>query len=110
MTGLSVTIPTVTTDRLILRAYRNDDFDAFADFFASDRARFVGGPKDRRAAWGEFAGDIAGWILHGAGMWAVEDRAAGARALPHAADGGGAGHCRGDAARRVVGAHQGVGL
>ncbi|WP_299599781.1 GNAT family N-acetyltransferase [uncultured Tateyamaria sp.] len=71
-------IPTVTTDRLILRGARRDDFDAFADMLASDRAVFMGGPFDRAAAWRLFAMNLAGWPLDGFGVWMITDRTTGA--------------------------------
>ncbi|WP_299548730.1 GNAT family N-acetyltransferase [uncultured Tateyamaria sp.] len=71
-------IPTVTTDRLILRGARRDDFDAFADMLASDRAVFMGGPFDRAAAWRLFAMNLASWPLDGFGVWMITDRNTGA--------------------------------
>ena len=67
-------IPTVTTDRLILRGAQRDDFDAFADMLASDRAAFMGGPFDRDAAWQRFAMNLASWPLDGFGAWMITDR------------------------------------
>ena len=37
-------IPTLTTDRLTLRAPTEADFPVMAEFYASDRSQFVGGP------------------------------------------------------------------
>ncbi|MEN8838575.1 MAG: GNAT family N-acetyltransferase [Celeribacter marinus] len=64
--------PTITTQRLTLRAHRTSDFDAYATAFASERARFMGGPMERRKAWFAFCGDIAQWSLFGHGAWGVE--------------------------------------
>ena len=44
-------IPTLQTQRLILRAPRQGDFDTFAAFYAGPRASFVGGPLTRELAW-----------------------------------------------------------
>ena len=38
-----ITIPTLETERLILREHRLEDFDAVADFYGSEHAKFVGG-------------------------------------------------------------------
>ncbi|NRA98791.1 MAG: GNAT family N-acetyltransferase [Rhodobacteraceae bacterium] len=75
MTGTTVQIPTLETERLFLRAPRMDDFDMFFDFFASDRAEFVGGPQtDRLSAWRGY-GHIAGqWVLRGYGSFVVTDK------------------------------------
>ncbi|MEM9523839.1 MAG: GNAT family N-acetyltransferase [Pseudomonadota bacterium] len=67
-----MTVPTLTTDRLTLRAHRIEDFPAYALLWASDEARFMGGPLNRDGAWGMFCTDVAGWSLHGFGAWAVE--------------------------------------
>lgn len=72
------TIPRIETDRLLLREYRQTDFDAFADFYASPRSRFVGGPMPRELAWRAMAVHLGHWALQGFGFWAVEARDTGA--------------------------------
>lgn len=67
-------IPTLSTERLTLRAPRLDDFGAYAEFCASDRAKFVGGPLDRVEAWAKFCGLPGQWALRGYGRWIVADR------------------------------------
>jgi RimJ/RimL family protein N-acetyltransferase len=68
------TIPTLTTTRLTLRAPRLSDFDAYAEFRASDRARFVGGPNTQIQAWGQFIGLAGQWAIRGYGRWIAADR------------------------------------
>lgn len=70
-------VPVVDTLDLILRGYREEDFEAFAAFGASDRSRFVGGPQDRWSCWRSFMAGIGHWALRGFGMWMVEHRATG---------------------------------
>ncbi|MFQ6547274.1 GNAT family N-acetyltransferase [Aestuariibius sp. 2305UL40-4] len=70
-------IPTLTTERLTLRAPHLADFEAFADHCASPRATFEDGPLDRDAAWGEFAAAAGSWLLHGFGAWSIEDSVTG---------------------------------
>ena len=70
--------PVIETERLILRPNRADDFDAYAAFYATDRARLRGGVKTRAQAWIQFAAEIGHWSLRGYGFWAVEDKATGA--------------------------------
>lgn len=70
-------IPILRTERLLMRAPTLGDFEIFAEFFASDRARFVGGPLSRREAWRSFAANFGQWELKGHGMWALEERATG---------------------------------
>lgn len=57
------------TERLILRRPQADDYPAHADFFASDRAEFVGGRSEGVRGWMMFAGEIGHWDIHGYGMF-----------------------------------------
>ena len=68
-------IPTLESDRLLLRAPSMDDFEPFADFYASDRAKFVGGPLDRENAWRMLAMEIGHWTLAGFGRWTAVEKA-----------------------------------
>jgi len=70
--------PRIETGRLALRPQVMSDFPAFADFFASERACFVGGPLDARKSWAAFAADTGHWDLRGFGAWSVERKADGA--------------------------------
>lgn len=67
-------IPTLTTERLILRPPVFDDFAGYAKLMASPRARYMGGPFDTRAAWGMFCHDVASWHLFGHGALMIELR------------------------------------
>ncbi len=60
-------IPTLRTERLILRAPVIEDFPAYALLMASPRSAGMGGPFDTRAAWGRFCHDLALWRLFGHG-------------------------------------------
>lgn len=70
-------IPVLTTERLTLRAPCVDDFEAAAAFLASDRTRYIGGPRSRLEAWRALACSIGHWGLRGYGMWGVEVTATG---------------------------------
>ena len=70
--------PRIETARLVLRAHRMQDFPPFAAFFASDAARYVGGPIPAARCWHGFAGDVGAWELMGFGGWAIEEKATGA--------------------------------
>lgn len=65
-------IPTLATERLILRPPVCDDFPAYAALLASDRATHMGGPYETFAAWGLFCHDIALWQLFGHGALMIE--------------------------------------
>ena len=70
-------VPRITSDTLILRGYEESDFPRFAQFAASDRAQFVGGPMDAADSWRSFLAAMGHWALRGYGMWIIEDRASG---------------------------------
>ena len=69
------------TERLILRPFTADDFDAFAAMYADPRVtEFVtedGKPLERFAAWRAFAGIVGHWTLRGFGLFAVMERESG---------------------------------
>ena len=64
-------IPTLETDRLMLRPLGPDDIKPLADFYASPRSSFVGGPLTDELAWRVLAGEIGHWTLRGFGRWSV---------------------------------------
>ena len=78
MSAFSITIPRLETERLILREYRQADFDAFAAFYETPRSGFIGGPMPRELAWRGLATHLGHWALRGFGFWAVEEKATGA--------------------------------
>jgi RimJ/RimL family protein N-acetyltransferase len=71
-------IPTLQTQRLVLRPMVEADFPAYAAFLASPRAAGLGGPLSQRQAWGLFCHDIACWTLFGHGGLMIDRRADGA--------------------------------
>jgi len=71
---MTLTIPTLETKRLTLRAPSAADFPAFAEFYASERSKFVGGPASPEASWRNLASEIGHWALRGYGRWAVVEK------------------------------------
>ena len=68
-------IPTLRTERLVLRPFREDDLDAWAEIVADpDTARYIGGVSTRAEAWRSIALYLGHWELRGFGQWAVERR------------------------------------
>jgi RimJ/RimL family protein N-acetyltransferase len=68
-------IPVVETARLVLRAFREDDLDAFAAMSADPQVmRYIGPGEtvDRNGSWRSMAGFNGHWSLRGFGMWAIE--------------------------------------
>jgi RimJ/RimL family protein N-acetyltransferase len=74
-------MPTLQTDRLVLRMFRLKDFDAYAQMLADPEVqRYLGDgkPASRSEAWRHMAMLLGHWQLLGFGLWAVEERASGA--------------------------------
>lgn len=72
---MTLTIPTLTTERLTMRALSADDFAAVAEFYQSDRSKFVGGPATPEQSWRFLAAEIGHWTLRGYGRWSVVETA-----------------------------------
>lgn len=72
--------PNLTTPRLLLRAFRREDFDAiYADGADPNVTRYMGGPViSRSAAWEKFLRGPAMWMMLGYGMWIAERKSDGA--------------------------------
>ncbi len=71
-------IPTLETERLIMRAPSEADLNADTAFFASDAAKFVGGPLRRDEVWRVFASLLGHWVVRGYGYWSVDEKDTGA--------------------------------
>ncbi len=67
------------TERLLLRMWREEDFEAYAQMCADPEVmRFLGGkPFTRAEAWRHMAFLVGHWQLRGYGHWAVEEKASG---------------------------------
>ena len=71
-------IPTLETDRLILRGPADNDFPVYRGFYAdADASAFYGGPLSADRAWRALATDVGHWALRGYGRWAVTLRSTG---------------------------------
>ncbi|HEV7509022.1 MAG TPA: GNAT family N-acetyltransferase [Thermoanaerobaculia bacterium] len=72
-----IEIPTLETERLLLRPFRQSDIDDYAALNADPEVlRYLssGDPWERERAWRHMAFLLGHWQLVGAGMWAVEQR------------------------------------
>jgi RimJ/RimL family protein N-acetyltransferase len=69
-------VPTIETDRLILRAIRMEDWPPYAAMWADARVtEFIGGaPRPREVAWAKFGQGAGFWPLLGYGYWSIVDR------------------------------------
>ncbi|UGQ47171.1 GNAT family N-acetyltransferase [Massilia endophytica] len=73
----TASVPYLHTERLTLREYRREDFDAFAAHLADPVSAAHLVPADRQAAWRIFCSHAGLWLIHGAGWWSVEEKATG---------------------------------
>jgi RimJ/RimL family protein N-acetyltransferase len=72
-----ISIPTIGTERLLLRAFREDDLDEFAALNADPEVvKYLGAgkPWSREETWMQMAAFLGHWELRGYGLWAVEER------------------------------------
>lgn len=73
MDGLVVQMPQLTTNRLLLRRWRDDDRDAFAQLNADPEVmRDLGGPLNRRESDRKLDRYVAAFDEHGYGRWLIE--------------------------------------
>lgn len=70
----TVTIPTLETERLTLRAFVSEDLPRCAQYWADPASRFTGGPKDEAESWHNMAREMGHWVLRGFGQWAVAEK------------------------------------
>ncbi|PZQ96639.1 MAG: GNAT family N-acetyltransferase [Cereibacter sphaeroides] len=73
-----MTAPRLMTERLILRMPVMSDLDAFIAFWATDRAKGMGGPHGADQAWFWFCHDVAQWHLLNVGGLTIERQSDGA--------------------------------
>lgn len=70
--------PTLVTDRLTLRPHTVSDFEPLYALFASERAKYMGGPFPAKTMWYWIAAEVGSWNLQGFGSWGLERRSDGA--------------------------------
>jgi len=70
---------TLETERLLLRFFRESDFDQYAEIVADPAVmQFLSGkPMTGLEAWRHMAFTIGHWYFRGYGPWAVEEKATG---------------------------------
>ncbi|MDK1376280.1 MULTISPECIES: GNAT family N-acetyltransferase [unclassified Sinorhizobium] len=73
-------VPTIETERLLLRPYRRDDFAAYTALFADEEVtRYIGGiPYSREQSWTRFLRQVGMWHYFGFGFFAIQEKATGA--------------------------------
>lgn len=74
----TVEIPTLITDRLVLRSWLARDVGPYTAMAADpEMSRYTGSPASEAAVWRMTAFQIGHWALRGYGMWIAEDRPTG---------------------------------
>jgi RimJ/RimL family protein N-acetyltransferase len=69
---MTVAVPTLETERLLLRPWREDDYEPYARLMAdAEWSKYIGGPLSDIEAWRKMAGIVGHWQLRGYGTWAV---------------------------------------
>lgn len=71
------TVPTLETERLILRGHGLADFPASAAMWADPKVtrHITGKPCSEEESWGRFLRYLGHWALTGFGYWMVEEKA-----------------------------------
>jgi RimJ/RimL family protein N-acetyltransferase len=73
-------VPELRTERLLMRGFRDEDIDAWAEI-AADRevTKWVGDPEgvSREDAWRRMAYFVGHWELRGCGQWALFEQGSG---------------------------------
>jgi RimJ/RimL family protein N-acetyltransferase len=75
-----VNIPEVTTERLLLRGFREEDFEPWAAIAADDEVMRAVGRENGLEPWeayNEVFSTLGHWAVKGYGLWALEERATG---------------------------------
>ena len=75
---MAAALPRLETARCVLRAPVLADLPLWTALHQGPEAAFLGGPLGDEEAYLSLCGYVAGWLLHGHGLWAVESRADGA--------------------------------
>ena len=69
--------PRLETERLILRQWRKDDFERYAEMFAAPETHHIGGPLALGDAWRRFLQMPGAWAIQGFAMFAIEEKRSG---------------------------------
>lgn len=69
-------VPNINTTHLTLRAMRPEDFDRFAEIWATPEVvrHFGGQPWSRGRAWESFLRNAGHWQMAGFGQWAIVEQ------------------------------------
>ncbi|MBB4228350.1 RimJ/RimL family protein N-acetyltransferase [Rhizobium mongolense] len=76
---MMINVPTIETERLVLRPHRLDDFDAYIDLWADeDVVRYISGvPSTREQTWSRLIRASGMWHHMGFGFLIIEEKQSG---------------------------------
>ncbi|MEM7299607.1 MAG: GNAT family N-acetyltransferase [Pseudomonadota bacterium] len=78
MTFNLANIPVLETERLVMREWRESDFDLVHGIYShEENSRYVGGLFNRSQSWRYMASHVGHWQFRGFGMWVVERKSDG---------------------------------
>ncbi|MFK7869154.1 MAG: GNAT family N-acetyltransferase [Roseobacter sp.] len=69
-----LTIPTLKTERFVLRAPKRSDLPAYNAFRTSERSKGVGGPFSAYQSHEKLCSIAGHWLIEGFGRWIVADK------------------------------------
>ncbi len=69
---ISLAIPVLETERLVLREPREADLPAMLAFNSGPRSSFIGGGMQRQQVWRGLLANIGHWVLRGYGFYSVD--------------------------------------
>ena len=68
-------IPTIETERLLLRAWQQFDYPPMRDYYSNPKmTEYLGGVQDAESAFRQMATYLGHWQLFGFGYWALEEK------------------------------------
>ncbi len=74
-------IPSLNTERLLLRAFEKDDLDSFAAMVSNlevmQQATYDGNTITRNQAWNWLCIMLGHWYMRGFGIWGIEEKSSG---------------------------------
>jgi RimJ/RimL family protein N-acetyltransferase len=77
-TPTTITVPTVVTDRMVLRCWQASDVDPYTAMNADpETMKYLDGTFDRAGTERLVTHLVGMWVILGHGMWAIEDRETG---------------------------------
>ena len=74
-----MSIPTLETDRLVLRGFKREDFFSVYELWSDPHTVGLMGmkPMTEEECWAKFLRSFGSWDVNGFGFWAIEEKSSG---------------------------------